>query len=139
MSVEIKSCPFCGRIPKVLTYEKDSIMIHCDCGVSQGCFSTEEDAIKSWNKQYDKIFIDRAYSELEMHGVSKERAKNIANGIDVLTTRLGKELDGMYHDNNKLKMTIDKALNMLKDILFCGGSMPIGIDEVQEVIKVLEN
>jgi hypothetical protein len=35
--------------------------------------------------------IERAYQVLQMYGVSRERAKTIANGIDVLETRYRKD------------------------------------------------
>jgi hypothetical protein len=35
--------------------------------------------------------LDKAFYVLEMYGVPKSRAKTVANGIDVLMTRMRKE------------------------------------------------
>jgi hypothetical protein len=41
--------------------------------------------------------IDQAFSMLEHMGIPRERAKTVANGIDVLVTRLHREMDAREH------------------------------------------
>lgn len=55
--------------------------------------------------------IDRAYSMLEAHNVPRERAKSIANGIDVLTTRYGKAETCWNMERSALRAAAEKAIN----------------------------
>src|SRR5215831_17223826 len=49
---------------------------------------------KDQQKRIEQLEFDaeRAYQMLEVNGVPRERAKSVANGIDVLIVRMGKEL-----------------------------------------------
>lgn len=51
---ELKKCPFCGGIAKVINYDaddnKDVFSVECaECGVIIEYFDTEKEAIKKWN------------------------------------------------------------------------------------------
>jgi DNA segregation ATPase FtsK/SpoIIIE-like protein len=39
-----------------------------------------------------KLAEDRAYQQLEINGVPRERARSVSNGIDVLVTRMNNEM-----------------------------------------------
>lgn len=47
--------------------------------------------------------IERAYQTLSSYGVSKERARSVANGIMVLVTRMDKEIAGLNYAIEQMK------------------------------------
>lgn len=47
--------------------------------------------------------VERAYQVLEIHGVPRDRAKSVGNGIDVLTTRLGRQVSDLEREVAELR------------------------------------
>jgi hypothetical protein len=101
---ELLPCPFCGS-------DGDSVAINHDngtyepgcshCGTYIGQYSSTRSAAAAWNRRArlsepqpdaGRRDTERAFQMLEMYGVSRERAKNVANGIQVLVTRMDREI-----------------------------------------------
>jgi hypothetical protein len=51
--------------------------------------------------------VNRAFSMLEANGVPRERAKTVANGIDVLATRLSKEVQTLEEVICRLRAVLE--------------------------------
>lgn len=50
--MELKPCPFCGRIPIVEKCGSKEYFIRCKCGINQDkLYHQKCDAIRSWNKR----------------------------------------------------------------------------------------
>ena len=60
--VELKPCPFCGRMPKfhkcaelenerLAAHYAGKVGIHCDCGIVTIPFNSVGDAMKAWNRR----------------------------------------------------------------------------------------
>jgi len=47
--------------------------------------------------------IDRAFQTLTLYGVQRERAKTVPNGIDVLMTRMKKEVECLNQEITELR------------------------------------
>ncbi len=62
--------------------------------------------------------VERAFQMLEMYGVPRKRAKEIANGIDVLGTRFRKESNILNHEISDLEGERDRILGLL-NIAIC--------------------
>lgn len=52
--------------------------------------------------------VERAYQVLEIHGVPRERAKSVGNGIDVLTTRLGRQVSDLEREVAELRRDAER-------------------------------
>jgi len=67
--------------------------------------------------------VERAYSMLEACNVPRERAKSVANGIDVLSTRFAKAETGWNMERAALRAAAEKAREALKRISVYGTHM----------------
>ncbi len=77
--------------------------------------------------------MDRAYSMLEANGVSRERAKSVANGIDVLSTRYRRELNTVNHAYDALQSRLDEAVRVIERLrLFTSPDCYEGLDLIIE-------
>lgn len=50
--------------------------------------------------------IDRAFAVLSMHGVSRERAETVDNGVEVYATRMTRELADLRAENERLRAAL---------------------------------
>lgn len=87
MSLEMKSCPFCGGVPWIRTEDVEpqedrfysgrvEIFVYCSCGATlfdegfhEG-FSSEEDAIRCWNRRREENIVN-------LREQSEESKKNV--------------------------------------------------------------
>lgn len=61
--------------------------------------------------------LDRAYSVLELYGVPKERARSVANGIEVLVTRCNRQIQDLKFSNTALKDALREAVSKLNHLI----------------------
>ena len=59
--------------------------------------------------------LERAYQQLEAHGVSRERARSVANGIEVLVSRLCKEVTYSRGEVERLRELISRLPDLVHD------------------------
>ena len=57
--IELKSCPFCGELPKlyrndVHEYRVECLNMRCACLPRTWFFDTEEEVIEAWNRRVDE-------------------------------------------------------------------------------------
>lgn len=64
---------------------------------------TKIEACEKFALEAQKREIERAFSILESYGVSRERAGSVSNGIDVLVTRMRKEIMSKEYEISDLK------------------------------------
>ena len=50
---EIRPCPYCGNYPRITVLEDSSAYVCCVCLGRIGIFSSEAEAIESWNNPID--------------------------------------------------------------------------------------
>ena len=51
MAVELKPCPFCGGLPRLVMF-RNACFVKCKCGIEQSeIYHTKDDAIRHWNRE----------------------------------------------------------------------------------------
>lgn len=50
--MELKPCPFCGRVPAVEVIDNRGYFIKCKCGIEEShVYRSKQSAIKKWNRR----------------------------------------------------------------------------------------
>lgn len=63
-----------------------------------------------WYRPVDGDEVKQAFRVLAAHGVPKERARTVANGIDVLLTRYSKEMQSLMSEIHALRVENQKLI-----------------------------
>lgn len=58
--------------------------------------------------------VERAFKMLSVHGVPRERARTVANGIDVLSTRYSKEIQTLMSVIRDLRVENQRLIEGVK-------------------------
>lgn len=61
--------------------------------------------------------IERAYQQLEINGDPRERAKSVSNGIDVLVTRLAREVADLEQQRNEERKKHEASVTINERLL----------------------
>jgi hypothetical protein len=86
--MELKSCPFCGKFPKIKQWEDGDnpdfdFSVDCDCGINTIWFDKLEEAIKFWNarvepKSEEELDIEFHKQHMELYkGFYKANHKHV--------------------------------------------------------------
>lgn len=86
-------------------YKKVYSLSKCDDPKEGYLYEDVESAWQYYKQDYYKN--EKAFSMLALYGVPRKRAGSIANGIDVLATRMQREIQSLEYDIQMLKRGLD--------------------------------